>query len=199
NDRSTTKTPLHHAAEAGDTGLAELLIEHGADPNLVDTHIGATPWGWANHNRHIGTADYLHPLTNHDDPLPELTITSPGRATALTTPRLIEAHLDHIDQQRHPTLVTLRHDRSALTIGLGHPQASVALFLDADNAGWHATTEQPAPPDEDLTWASKSGDMAFNPDAYLSVAEIRAIASGFIADPSDKPGAASWQREGPAT
>jgi len=43
-ERSTTKTPLHHAAEAGDTALARGLIEHGADANLVDTHIGATPW-----------------------------------------------------------------------------------------------------------------------------------------------------------
>ena len=30
NDRSTTKTPLHHAAEAGDTARAHLLIENGA-------------------------------------------------------------------------------------------------------------------------------------------------------------------------
>ena len=198
NDRSTTKTPLHHAAEAGDTALARVLVEHGADPNLVDTHIGATPWGWANHNRHTGTADYLHPLTHHNDPHPEFTITSPAHTTTLATPQLIEAHLDRLAQQRHPTLVTLRHDRSALTIGLGHPQASVALHLDSDNVTWHATRREPAPP-ADVTWVSTSGDKAFNSDAYLTVAEARAIASGFITDPSDKPQSATWQREGRAT
>ena len=199
NDRSTTKTPLHHAAEAGDTDLARLLIEHGADPNLVDTHIGATPWGWANHNRHTGTADYLRPLTHHGDPLAEVAITSPGRTTALATPQVIEAHIDRLDKQRHPTLVTLRHDRSALTIGLGHAQSSVALYLDGDNVAWHATTQQPAPPAEDITWASTSGDKTFNPDAYLTTSESRAIASAFITDPSNKPHAATWQREGPGT
>ena len=199
NDRSNTKTPLHHAAETGDTELARLLIEHGADPNLVDTHIGATPWGWANHNRHTGTADYLHPLTQLDDPLPEFTITTPGHTTALATPHLIELHLDRLARRRQPTLVTLRHDRSALSIGLGHPQASVALYLDNDNVAWHATNQQPAPPAEDITWASTSGEKTFNPDAYLTVAEIRAIASGFIADPSNKPPSATWRREGPAT
>ena len=199
NDRSATKTPLHHAAEAGDTDLARLLIEHGADPNLVDTHIGATPWGWANHNRHTDTADYLHPLTHHDDPLPEFTITSPARTATLTTPQLIEAHLDRLDQQGHPTLVTLRHDRSALTIGLGHPHASVALYLDSDNSAWHATTQLSSPPAEELSWESTSGDKTFNPDAYLTVTEIRAIASAFIADPSNRPQSATWRREGTAS
>ncbi len=68
NDRSDTKTALHHAAEANDTAKARLLIDHGADPNLVDTHIGATPWGWANHFGNTETASYLHPLTDHSEP-----------------------------------------------------------------------------------------------------------------------------------
>ncbi len=199
NDRSTTKTPLHHAAEAGDTDLARLLVEQGADPNLVDTHIGATPWGWANYNRNTGTADYLHSHTHHDDPLPEFTIATPARTTTLTTPHLIEAHLDRLDQQRLPTLVTIRHDRSALTIGLGHAQASVALYLESDNVAWHATTQQSAPPAEDVTWASTSGDKTFNHDAYLTNSESRAIASAFIANPSNKPQCATWRREGSAT
>lgn len=199
NDRSNTKTPLHHAAEAGDTELARLLIGHGADPNLVDAHIGATPWGWANHNGHTDTADYLQPLTAHDDPLPELAISSPARATALTTPHLIEAHLDRIGQLLHPTLVTIRRDRLTLTIGLGHPQASVALYLDGDGVAWHATTQQPAPHAEDVTWASTSGEKNFNPDARLTITEARAIASAFIGDPSGMPQFAVWRREGPAT
>ena len=43
----------------------------GADPNLADTHIGATPWGWANHFGNTETAAYLEPLTHGGDPLPE--------------------------------------------------------------------------------------------------------------------------------
>ena len=121
------------------------------------------------------------------------------QTTTLATPRLIEAHIDRLAQQRHPTLVILRHDRSALTIGLGHPHASVALYLDGDNVAWHATTQQPAPPAEDITWASTLGDKTFNPDAYLTNSESRAMASAFIADPSNKPHAATWQREGPGT
>jgi hypothetical protein len=45
--------------EAGDVDQARLLLDHGADPNLVDTHIHATPWGWANHFGHHDTAAYL--------------------------------------------------------------------------------------------------------------------------------------------
>lgn len=67
NDRSDTKTALHHAAEGGDTIRARLLIDHGADPNVVDTHIGATPWGWANYFGHHDTAEFLRPLTEDDD------------------------------------------------------------------------------------------------------------------------------------
>ena len=196
NDRTTTKTPLHHAAEAGDTDLARLLVEHGADPNLVDTHIGATPWGWANHNGHTRTAGYLHLLTHHNGPLPEFTISSPAHTTTLTTPHLIEAHLDRLAQHTDPILVTIRHDRSALTIGLGHPQASAALYLDRVTVAWHASTQQPAPTAEDVTWASTSGDKTLDPDAHLTVTEGRAIASAFITDPSDKPQLATWRREG---
>ena len=67
NDRSDSKTALHHAAEANDIDRARLLIAHGADPDLLDTHIGATPWGWANHFGNSETAAYLRPLTANDE------------------------------------------------------------------------------------------------------------------------------------
>ncbi len=60
NDLSDTKTALHHAAEANDVERAKMLIEHGANPDLKDTHIGADPWGWANHFGHTETATYLN-------------------------------------------------------------------------------------------------------------------------------------------
>ena len=200
NDRFTTKTPLHHAAEAGDTNRARLLINHGADPNLHDTHIGATPWGWANHNGHTETADYLHPLTHHDDTLPEITITSPVGATTLATPELIDAHLDDIHNRHSPTLVTLRHDRTAITIGLGHPDLSVALYLDHDNVPWNAVPEQsPHPPGDEAVWASTTGDKRFSSDVHLTLGQARTIAEAFVANPGEQPRATGWRREGAAT
>ncbi|MEL7210379.1 MAG: Imm1 family immunity protein, partial [Actinomycetota bacterium] len=187
NDRSTTKTPLHRAAESGDTDQARLLITHGADPNLADTHIGTTPWGWANHNGHAETADYLHALTHRGDPLPEITITSPTGVTTLTTPELIDAHLGDIHDRNRPTLTNLRHDRTTTTIGLGHPDVSVVLYLDHDHVPWHALPEQPSPFTGDVTWASTTGERRFSPDIYLPVSQIDEIVAAFIADPGEQP------------
>lgn len=63
-------TALHDAAQGNDVARARMLVEHGADPNLADRHIGATPWGWANHFHHDDVANYLHPLTNHEETHP---------------------------------------------------------------------------------------------------------------------------------
>ena len=59
-------TALHDAAQANDVDRAQMLIAHGADPNLVDHHIGANPWAWADHFHHEDVAAYLYPLTEHE-------------------------------------------------------------------------------------------------------------------------------------
>lgn len=56
-------TALHHAASTNDLGLAHALVDLGADPDVTDNHVEATPLGWAEHNHHDGVADYLRPLT----------------------------------------------------------------------------------------------------------------------------------------
>lgn len=61
-------TALHEAAQDNDVDRARLLVEHGADPDLVDEHIGSTPWGWANHFHHADVAAYLSPMTDHESP-----------------------------------------------------------------------------------------------------------------------------------
>jgi ketosteroid isomerase-like protein len=45
-------TPLHEAAMRGDIPMIELLLAHGADPDLRDTGYRATPAGWAEHHGH---------------------------------------------------------------------------------------------------------------------------------------------------
>jgi ankyrin repeat protein len=52
-------TPLHEAAYNGSAGMARLLIELGADPNVRDAEFDATPAGWAEHSHHDDLAAYL--------------------------------------------------------------------------------------------------------------------------------------------
>lgn len=58
------RTPLHHAAAAGDIPSLEHLLEHGAAPSL-DVHdptYDATPLGWAEFFDKPAAADYLRGL-----------------------------------------------------------------------------------------------------------------------------------------
>jgi ankyrin repeat protein len=192
NDRSGTKSALHHSAEANDPARARLLIEHGADPNLTDTHIGATPWGWANHFHHDEAAAYLRPLTHDgDEPLPEFTIRCLDQVRTLATPGLVEKYLDDLHDGGQPVLVTLRAEQVALTIGLGHPSASVALFLDADSEPWHS---RGAPLSDALAFRDQQASRSF--ETYLPIEDGRRVASEFIASPANRPESADWRREG---
>ncbi len=208
NDRSTTKTPLHHAAEAGDTERARLLLDHGADANLADTHIGATPWGWANYNGHPETAAMLEPVTvaTHE-PQPDITVRSPGDERTWATPDLVEAWLDQLDGQARPVLVTLRIGRTALTIGVGHPNLSVALYLNEDGVAHHAAVTGSASADpesafdgnagvENTLWTGFRTEHQFFAHAYRSKATVRSMATEFMASTGQPPSEAEWVREG---
>ena len=87
--------------------------------------------------------------------------------------------------------MTLRAEQVALTIGLGHPSASVALFLDANGEPWHAAGTQ-------LTEVPAFRDLQTNRsfETYLPLEDSRQIASEFIDSPVDQPVSATWQREG---
>jgi ketosteroid isomerase-like protein len=52
NAQSRT-APLHEAAMRGNVGVIQLLLDHGADPNLRDTGYDATPAGWAEHHEQL--------------------------------------------------------------------------------------------------------------------------------------------------
>jgi ankyrin repeat protein len=56
-------TALHHAASTNDLELAKTLIGLGADPDITDAHVEATPLGWAEHSRNNEVADYLGAVT----------------------------------------------------------------------------------------------------------------------------------------
>ncbi len=199
NDRSDTKTPLHHAAESNDVDRARLLIEHGADPNLVDTYIGAPPWGWADHFGHIETAAYLHPLTHHGDPLPEITIRHAKTLRTLATPELIEGLLDRTHREAsQPVLVRLEAAKASLTIGLGNPDFSVALHLDAGGTAWYAMGDPSLVRSEPISFANPDNRHVydFNPTAAIGVDAARTVARDFCRDPSNQPQCVNWTIEG---
>jgi GNAT superfamily N-acetyltransferase len=56
-------TPLHTAAERGDTQLARLLLAAGADLSLQDAQFRSTPLGWA---RHLGRAEIVALIEAHE-------------------------------------------------------------------------------------------------------------------------------------
>jgi len=199
NDRTASKTPLHHPAEANDVDLARLLIGHGADPNLADAHIGATPWGWANHFGHTETANYLHPLTRHGDPLPEITLHHANTRHTLATPELIEALLDHIHQEAStPLLVGLEGPDARLTIGLGRIDVSIALYLDDDNTPWHAVGDPNLGHRDSLSFASTTGEHVcdFYATAAVKLDTVRVVAKEFCRQPSIRPHSVTWTPEG---
>ena len=198
NNRSGTKTALHHAAEGNDTQRARLLIDHGADPNLVDTHIGATPWGWANHFGNSETATYLHPLTHHGDPLPEISIGYAQTVRTLATPELVERLLDSIHAANEPVLVRLEANQASLSIGLGRNDLSVALYLDTDNRPWHAAGDARLDVDGTISFTSPDHqhDYEFNPQAFISLDSARATARAFVLQPLTRPSTVTWTPEG---
>ncbi len=55
-------SPLHHAAAAGDVGMAELLVALGADLTLLDATYASTPAGWAEFFQQAEVGSYLRGL-----------------------------------------------------------------------------------------------------------------------------------------
>jgi len=52
-------TGLHYAALNGHRSMVEFLIDRGADRKIVDTKVGGTPAGWAEHGGHLEIRDLL--------------------------------------------------------------------------------------------------------------------------------------------
>jgi hypothetical protein len=58
-ERYRESAPLHEAAARGDIEMIELLVAHGADPNLRDGSYDSTPAGWAEHFAQKEAQQYL--------------------------------------------------------------------------------------------------------------------------------------------
>jgi ketosteroid isomerase-like protein len=58
--------PLHEAAMRGDLRVIQLLLDHGADPNVRDTGYDATPAGWAEHHGQHEAQQLLEALEQSD-------------------------------------------------------------------------------------------------------------------------------------
>ncbi|MDW3178726.1 MAG: Imm1 family immunity protein [Acidimicrobiia bacterium] len=201
NDRTGTKTALHHAAEANDTNRARLLIDHGADPNLVDTYIGATPWGWANHFGNTETATFLHPLTHQGEALPEITVRYAQTTRTLATPEHIERLLDAIHQTATaPALVRLETKHASISLGLGRNDLSIALHLDTGNKAWHALGNADLASGKPIAFASPDHqhEYDFFPEAAVTLDTARAAARAFVLEPLEQPSAVTWISEGHA-
>jgi ankyrin repeat protein len=79
NARSRT-APLNEAAMRGNLPVIRLLLDHGADPNILDTGYHATPAGWAEHHGQHEAQQLLKPV-EHAGPA------APSTATcAVSTP-----------------------------------------------------------------------------------------------------------------
>ena len=192
-------TALHEAAQGNDVDRARMLIECGADPNLIDRYIGSTPWGWANHFHQHDVADYLYPLTDHGNAPIDVTIEAPDSTpTVATTLAVLDQTLDEIEQlSDRPVLGQLTAGGATLSIGLGHPTACVALYLDPDGQAWHATGDPEPVAVEGLRFAGLDGDFDFFPDTALPITGSRQIARDFAATPLQKPRACNWRLDGP--
>jgi ankyrin repeat protein len=55
-------TGLHNAAINGHRAMVEFLVERGANANIKDTKVGATPAGWADYCGHTELRDYLEQI-----------------------------------------------------------------------------------------------------------------------------------------
>jgi hypothetical protein len=61
-ERYRESGPLHEAAAQGNLKVIEVLVAHGADPNLKDDSYNSTPAGWAENFGHTEAQQYLAKL-----------------------------------------------------------------------------------------------------------------------------------------
>jgi ketosteroid isomerase-like protein len=101
NARSRT-APLHEAAMRGNVAVIQLLLDHGADPNICDTGYDATPAGWAEHHGQPDAQQLLEALERPAPPTRDtegaVPATQPGSAMRTVTAAFTAASEGRFDE-----------------------------------------------------------------------------------------------------
>ncbi len=93
-------------------------------------------------------------------------------------------------------LVRIETSAANLSIGLGHPEASVALYLDADGRPWHASDETNTLNIDGPSFSTQHGTSDFFATAALSQNKARRIVRDFAQSPDQMPSGVTWLPEG---
>ncbi len=115
--------------------------------------------------------------------------------TVASTDELNEV-LDGLVSTFGQVLVGLLAHTTALTIGVGQPDVSVALYLDRDRRPWFAHSRSPSPEPRQLVFHQNGVRREFNGHTAISSEEARAAAHEFLAADGARPVGLSWQEEG---
>jgi len=135
-------SPLHYAAIHGQRSAVDLLIDHGADMEDLDTEYRAAPIGWANEKGHMdlvrhlrarGTKVSLHMAAafGFDDDVEALATAHPDHVNLLVgygTPLHLAAlwgHASVIERLlRHDADPSCRNQDGELAVTIAHRQAT---------------------------------------------------------------------------
>lgn len=93
-------------------------------------------------------------------------------------------------------LVGLRAHSTALTIGVGQPDVSVALYLDRDRRPWFAHSRRPSSEPSQLVFHQNGVRRDFYKYTAISNEEARTAAHEFLATDGARPVGLAWREEG---
>ncbi len=106
NARSRT-APLHEAAMRGNLPVIRLLVDHGADPNILDTGYDATPAGWAEHHGQREAQQVLEALEHPDPATPSTEERAVGTVQPGAAMRTVAAAFTAVSEGRFDDLGSL--------------------------------------------------------------------------------------------
>lgn len=123
-----------------------------------------------------------------------LRVSGPNLEQTVTEVAVLDQVLDACELQlTEPSLIKLTGLTSTLSIGLGDPAGSVALYLDEDRRPWTAHGEaQPDPTGRQFT--TNDAAYGFYPSATITTADARHAAREFLAT-GHKPSSLQWSPE----
>lgn len=104
--------------------------------------------------------------------------------------------LDGLASTFGQVLVGLLAHSTALTIGVGQPDVSVALYLDRERRPWFAHSVSPSSEPSQLVFHQAGVRRKFYRHTAISNEEARTAAHEFLATDGARPVGLSWREEG---